>query len=292
VKVGQFHLVKNRFGTVSDYNVHMTNEEKNNVVDQSLQKHLQELTDTLQAIESLAAHRTHIDDAAVKLMNAMLTRNYYTGYAILTLSQDYHNGPAALDLARQMIEDMVNLEWMMVNDIERQSEKFDQFSSVDRMNALKAAELINLDLSGELTEDDIAKITDEDKVARQALRIADDEDRRSYNKRDFNQMVNDIKSKLDKAPFTEANLNRILWLYIQGNYKNHTSPNELLTYLQPEDDVILQLKGDMQYALYAAYAVLSTVAMRYVKHLLDVEPEYEVAKTTFGNLMKVHEEHK
>jgi len=268
----------------------MTNDEKNKIIDQSLQRHLDELSDTLKAIESLAAHRTHTNDAAVKLMNALLTRNYYTGCSILTLSQDYHNGPAALDLARQMIEDMVNLEWMVVNDIEIQAVKFDHFVSIDRMNSLKAAELINLDLSGELTEDDIAKITEEDKSARQALRIAEDEDRRSYNKRDFSQMVNDIKAKLDKAPFTEANMNRILWLYIQGNYKNHTSPNELLTYLQPEKDVILQLKGDMQYALYVAYAVLSTIAMRYVKHLLDIDPEYEVAQATLEKLLTVHDE--
>ena len=270
----------------------MTDEEKNQAVDQSLEQHLQELTETLKAIEGLAAHRTDVDGAAAKVMNALLTRNYYTGCSILTLAKDYHNGPATFDLARQMIEDMVNLEWMVVKGIEQQATKFDQFVAVDRMNALKAGELIDLDLSDVLTEEDIANIKAEDKEARTQLGMTEDEERWSYNKRRFEQMVADIKTDIDKAPFTEANLNRILWLYVQGNLKNHTSPNELLTYLQPEGDLILQLKGDMQYALYVAYALLSSMAMRYVKHLLDAEPEHKIAKSTLEQLLVLHEKYK
>ena len=105
-------------------------------------------------------------------------------------------------------------------------------------------------------------------------------------------MVADIRADIAKAPFTEANLNRILWLYVQGNGKNHTSPNELLVYLQPDADLVLQLKGDMQYALYVAYAVLSSIAMRYVKHLLDAEPEHQIAKVTLEQLLGLHEKYK
>lgn len=270
----------------------MTEQEKNQAIDNALEQHLGELTDTLKAVEKLAAHRTSVEGAAAKLMNAIHTRNYYTGCSILTLSQDYHNGPSALDLARQMIEDMVNLEWMVVKGIEQQATKFDHFVAVDRMNVLKAAELIDLDLSDELTEEDIASIKAEDKEARTHLGMTEGEERWSYNKRRFEQMVADIRADIAKAPFTEPNLNRILWLYVQGNYKNHTSPNELLTYLQPDDDLILQLKGDMQYALYVAYAVLSTIAMRYVKHLLEAEPEHKIAKATLEQLLALHEKYK
>ena len=270
----------------------MTDEEKNQAIDKILEQRLGELTDTLKAVEELAAHRTSVDGAAAKLMNAMHTRNYYTSYSILTLSKDYHNGPSALDLARQMIEDMVNLEWMVVKGIEQQATNFDHFVAVDRMNVMKTAELIELDLSDELTEEDIANIKAEDKEARTHLGMTEDEERWSYNKRRFEQMVADIRADIAKAPFTETNLNRILWLYVQGNYKNHTSPNELLTYLQPDDDLILQLKGDMQYALYVAYAVLSTIAMRYVKHLLEAEPEHKIAKATLEQLLALHEKYK
>lgn len=258
------------------------------MIENELSKHRQELHDTLTALEDLAQHRASVEGALPKVMNALLTRNYYTGFSIYSLSDDYHNGPAALDLARQMVEDMINLEWMMVNNPEKQAAKFDAFVAIDRMNAMKEAGLINLDIKGMLTNEEIGDIVNGDKTARKQLGIKEGEDRWSYNKKKFEDMVKDIKAKIDQTPLSEDNLNRILWYYVQGNRKNHTSPNELLVYLQPDEDVLLSLKGDMQYALFIAHAVLFTIALHYTGKLLEAEPTDTLAKTTQDELIKQH----
>jgi hypothetical protein len=258
------------------------------IIDNALEKHKHELHGTLTAIESLAQHRTRADGALPKLMNALMTRNYYTGFAIIWLSDDYHNGSAAIDLARQMVEDMINLEWMMVNNPEKQAAKFDTFVAIDRMNAMREAGLINLNIKDMLTDEEMANIINEDKAARKKLGMQEDEERWSYNKKNFEDMVTDIKAKIDQTPLTEDNLNRILWYYIQGNRKNHTSPNELLVHLQPDKDVVQSLKGDMQYALYIAHAVLFTIAMHYTDWLLSLNPNDTLAKTTQEKLIEQH----
>jgi len=258
------------------------------LIEKELEKHKNELHDTLVALEGLAQHRTSADGALPKLMNALITRNYYTGFAIIWLSDDYHNGSAAIDLARQMVEDMINLEWMMVNDPDKQAAKFDTFVAIDRMNAMKEAGLINLRVKDMLTDEEIANIVSEDKAARKQLGMEEDEERWTYNKKKFEDMVTDIKARIDQTPLTEDNLNRILWYYIQGNRKNHTSPNELLVHLQPDKDVVLSLKGDMQYALFIAHAVLFTIALHYTDRLLKLNTEDTLAKTTQEKLIEQH----
>lgn len=257
-------------------------------VEVALEKNQGELLSTLEALEGLAGHRTHAEGALPKVMNALMTRNYYTGCSIYTLSTDFHNGAAALDLSRQMIEDMINLEWMIVNDPEKQAGKFDIFVSIDRANGMKDAGLINIDLKKILTNEAIGEIINDDKEARKKLPIPEDKDQRSYNMKNFENMVSDIKAKINQTGFTEDILNRILWYYIQGNRKNHTSPSELLSYLQPDDAVVLSLKGDMQYALEVAYKVLFTIAMRYTDLLLKLNPEDELAKETQAKLIELH----
>lgn len=257
-------------------------------VEEALAKHQQELKGTLEALEEIARHKTEAEGALPKLMNALITRNYYTGCSIYTLAGDFHNGPAAFDLARQMIEDMVNLEWMMVNNPDKQAKKFDAFVAIDRMNSMKEAELINLDLGSILTRKELVDIEKGDKEARSQLKIRESEDRRSYNMKNFEQMVADIRDKISDSNLDEPSLDRILWYYIQGNRKNHTSPNELLGYLQPENDVVLSLKGDMQYALYIAHAVLFTIGLRYTVRLLELNSENDLAKATQSKLIEQH----
>lgn len=257
-------------------------------IDDALEKHKNELHETLTALEGLAQHRTSADSALPKLMNGLITRNYYTGFAIIWLSNDFHNGSAAIDLARQMVEDMINLEWMMVNDPDKQATRFDTFVAIDRMNAMREAGLINLNIKDMLTDDEIANIVNDDKAAREQLGMKEDEERWSYNKKKFEDMVTDIKAKIDQTPLTEDNLNRILWYYIQGNRKNHTSPNELLVHLQPDKDVVLSLKGDMQYALFIAHAVLFTITMHYTDRLLKLDSDDALAKTTQEKLIEQH----
>lgn len=264
-------------------------DEDTKIIDDALEQHKQEALGTLMALEQLVQRRDKTGDTLSNVISVLLRRNYYTGCSIYTLSTDCHNGPAALDLSRQMVEDVIQLEWMMVNNPDKQAAKFNTFAAVDMANFMKhATELIGVDLDERLTAEEQKKINNEDVAARKTLKMAADEERHSYNKRSFEQMVEDIRTKIDHSSLNEPSLNRILWYYLQGNAKNHTNPGELLWYLQEEDELIMNLKGCMQYALYIAHAVLFTISLRYTMKLLELSPKDHLAKTIQETLIEQH----
>lgn len=268
------------------------NKEKLRLIEESMELNHDNSTKVMEALESLVSRRDKSGDTLIGVISTLLRRNYYTGFSILSLSANFHNGPATLDLSRQMIEDMINLEWMLVNDGRKQARKFEAFTAIDGINLLDQDNLLADEELEEIDEELINNLKSREVEARKILRLKPGEVQWTYNKKNFEDLIDDIKKKSDKTPLTEKNLNRILWLYYRGNNLNHTNSGELLWFDQEEDQLIPYLKWCLRSALYVCQAVLFTIALRYTDLLLEHNPEDELAKQTQQKLIEQHKSSK
>jgi hypothetical protein len=266
----------------------MADDDRTLIIDKALDADYELAEKVMTAVEKLVERRDKTGDVFSSLMSVLLRRNYYTGFSILSLASDIHNGPAALDLARQMIEDVVNLEWIVINGSQKQSKKFDTFAAIDALNTIKDAKLIGVDINKQLTKKEQKSLIEGDKKARKSLRMNADENRRSYNKRSVEQMIEDIAANISKSPLTKKNLDKISWLYVQGNAKNHTSPGDLLWYLQEEKELLLHLKWCLSRALYITHTVIFHLALRYTQYFLTNNPKDELASKVQSAIVDIH----
>lgn len=204
--------------------------------------------------------------AFLRILEGTFRRNYYTSQSIFLMSNDPDvTGSSAFAVARHCIEDMLSIEWMIINDKERQAKKFEGFIPIQNESFIERIQRIGIDPLDHITQDDLDERKKQFEAAKPQF-SSGGKVFRSYNHRAVEGLINDLRGRIPEEVFTERDLNAILYYYLEANDRNHFNPSDVLNYLDHEHlDVSLLYGADR--ALFASITSLQMLALRYIDEI-------------------------
>jgi len=203
-------------------------------------------------------------------LEAVCRRNYYSLFSLYHLADVQLNwfGSAALDISRQMIEDMISIEWMELHNPERQSLKMKRYQAIEVFTNLEQSKRLGVDPATMLTADQITKIEGDFKSAKKEFSDSTGRVFHNYNHQSVETMISNLKGRISPEVLSEQSLERITYWYIEGNKKNHFNADDILWYLEDEAVRDTQLARSLERALFVGFNTFSQICLRYIDEMI------------------------
>jgi hypothetical protein len=215
----------------------------------------------------------------LRVIEGTFRRNYVRLLSIYNLCKDHPMTPNnALELVRNMVEDVVGIEYMLLRGKEEYAQRFSDYKWVQLYEDMKYAQSLDVTIDeSDLTNKDI-----EDKYAQLPSKLKKS---KNWAGRPFEDMLAEIVSQ---GVLSKKELSVISRLYIEGNRKTHFNPYEINHWMYPES---IESGSDRALLMATIFAVTSMVRMttRYVDEINEssVEPVYlEIAQAAKNILNK------
>lgn len=228
----------------------------------------QTLMDSVKGLVGKTSKRT---TTYMLYLEATCRRNYYSLFSLYHLSDIQLNwfGSAALDISRQMIEDMISIEWMELKDPERQSKKMYRFQAIERYLNLEQSKRLGVDPSAHLSKADIEKIVTEFESVKKEFSNKNGALYHNYNHQSVDTMITELEGKINPEILSKESLERITYWYIEGNKKNHFNADDILWYLEDENSRDLQLARSLERSLFIGINTFSQICLRYIDEIIN-----------------------
>ena len=206
----------------------------------------------------------------MQYLEAACRRNYYSLFSLYHLSdiQLVWFGSAALDLSRQMIEDMISIEWMELKDAEEQAKKIKRFEAVERHNNLQQSKYIGIDPANDLDQKTINQIEHEFEHVKAEFSKKNGDLFHNYNHQSVETMIKELEGKIDASILTKDDINRIKYWYLEGNKKNHFNADDITMYLEPEIERDTQFARQLERSLFIGLNTFSQICLRYIDEVI------------------------
>lgn len=224
------------------------------------------ISDLIQVIIPLAeAHpckgkRTEL----LSVMEGTLRKNVMRIQAINLLCDEEKLANSAFELTRNMIEDVIGIEYMLASkNPELSAHKFYEFRWVQLKEDLDYYHDVGIEVSSEDFPDTDANI--EKEYARVIKEYKDFTDKdgkpvRTWARRDVEMMLSSLKKK---GVLPEGQIRTVVRTYVDGSRKTHFNPVELLAHMeQGVWDYTSQ--GSQKLALLVSSSSLVRLSTRYI----------------------------
>jgi hypothetical protein len=226
---------------------------------QALRDNIDELLSLSKPLKNQEVRPTSI----LILLVAAYRRSHDTLLAISKLSDDKSLSSSMFILVRTLLEDVVNVEYMLAGDKDEEAGKFAAFINIqkyDDVSFLKEVDGLDADLEVYVKQVE----TEYEKYKPYFL------DRRgrvfkSWNNKLAGQMIRELKTA-KQAFISQEVLKWYARVYLDGNRKAHFNPSDILPYLYTES-LNRQNDDHLREGLESALHLFSTLTIRYVDEL-------------------------
>lgn len=251
-----------------------------------LEKRRQTAVKLDETVHSFVEKRSSRNSTYMFVLEGTVRRNLFSLLALYYLSSHPELGSQSLDISRQMIEDMISIEWMEINNPEKQATKFDRFTSIQKKQNLDQMIRIGLTPTDYV---DQAAIDDIDKKY-ESIKAEFTDNRgnvfHNYNHQSVETMIEAIRGKVSNMVFTEDDLNAILHWYLEGNGKNHFNPDDVVWFFN--DDLLpLHQTSACERAMFVGINSLVQMLLRYIDeiHKIDKTGEHKELREQIRSLV-------
>lgn len=202
----------------------------------------------------------------LRVIEGTFRRNYIRMQSIAKLCVEHPMTPNnALELVRNMVEDVVSVEYMLLRGKEKYAETFSRYKWVQLYEDMQYAQSLGVKVDQEIFSDD--ELEKEYKKLPSKLKK-----RKNWSGKPFEEMLAKI---VENGVLSEKELSVISRLYIEGNRKTHFNPYEIVHWMYPQS-----IKGGSDRALLMAtvFSITSMIRMttRYIEEINDSadEPQF------------------
>jgi len=225
----------------------------------------------------------------LRVLEGAFRKNLMRLRAVNILCEHPRLAPTALEITRNMIEDVVSIEYMKLDEPNESAKRFYKFRWVQLKEDQDYADSVGLDLDeeGMPTKDEVdgeyKKAISEhpDFIGKDGKPV------RSWVRRDVEAMLNRLKKK---EALGDDDIRMIGRAYISGNRKTHFNPFDIM--LQMSDET-LDLNGEYALKTSLLVATSSTIrlATRYIdeiSHINGKNTHHDIAKKANKLLTEMH----
>ncbi len=220
----------------------------------------------------------------IRVIEGFYRRNYFTFLAIRYLSDKQSLGDSAQVLARKMTEDVISIEYMLLEGKEEMAKRFQNFFYIQAFQEIQHRKRLGYDLP---TQKELSQLTTRvEKLKPLFWHEKSNSFAHSWSGKSAEQMW--IKLAQKKV-FGKHDINSVLLGYTYGSWKNHPNPADVLTYMTNENrDQFSYLA--LKQALGLGLMDFLRLTTRYIDEIREIKQEnvYEeinqVVKETFAYL--------
>lgn len=241
-------------------------------INQELSTYKEICTELLECTHPLAELHPNPENgtAFLRVMESTFRKDYLTLLSISYIAEHIELADSALDLVRKMIEDVISVEYMILNNKEEMAIKFQKFLWVQFHQNLEFIKSLGLDagvlnLDQQLEEVD----TEYQKVKEEFTHKPTGTDLRSWAGKDIETMLRELKNA---GALQEMDIQRTAIAYTYGCWRNHFNPYDNLSYLT--NDVRTEAEeNSLRQALVLGSACLYRLATRYIDEQREIDGE-------------------
>lgn len=226
----------------------------------------------------------------MQYLEGVCRRNYYTMFALYHLSEPrlVWFGGAALDISRQMIEDMISIEWMELKNPEKQAKKLLKFENVERYTNLIQSRRLGVKPEEHLDSTQIKEINSQFELVKPLFSDKNGKMFHNYNHQSVETMIEDIKYKIDPQILTKNDLEIIIYWYLEGNKKNHFNADDIQWYLATESLRDVHLVHALERSIFIATNTFSQLALRYIDEMIKNDGGISDIKNIRGEIIELN----
>lgn len=220
----------------------------------------------LEATQLLAKSYPEKTNEFLKILVGIYRKNVFTLCSIRWLADQPMLSNSTLNLARNMIEDTISVEYMVANDKEEMAKKFQRYLWVQLHQVSEFMKTIGQDVSKNELQIDTKKVDKEYQAVKKEFTHcsgASESDLRSWIGKDIETL---IKELYEKKALNEFDTTRTSIGYIYCCWKNHLNPYDIAGYLDNETHEISRNQAIRQALVYGATCLIR-LTTRYIDEI-------------------------
>jgi hypothetical protein len=202
---------------------------------------------------------------------AVAKRDFPILRSIMVLVDHQLSGDAILDLSRRVFEDMISLEYMLINDKDKMAQKFVNYSAVERWQDLNYLKIngsgLGIELETEI-EENFQKVRGFF-IYRKGKNGKEDIIAQSWSSKKLDNMVEEL---VENNIISTIEMSNLLQGYIMGNRKNHLSSEDTSKFFD-KDSRNEDIEGSIKIGLMLSIVSYIRILSVYAKEILDVKLE-------------------
>jgi hypothetical protein len=225
------------------------------------------------------------DKHYIRVIEGIYRRNTFTFLSIRYLANHMALADSAGVLERKMIEDVITVEYILLNGKEKMAKRFQDFFYIQAMQEIELyirlgysnlPRLVDMETLGKRVEG----------LKSQFWHAKTNQFMRSWSGKSAEQMLIDLaKAKV----FSKHEINSILLGYTRGSWKNHPNPIDTLTYMTNDLRKQSSQSSLIQATILSIFSFIR-LTTRYIDEIREIQHKnvYEdvnkVVKEVFGYL--------
>lgn len=205
----------------------------------------------------------------LRVLEGTYRRNNIRMQSIRLLCQHPITANNALELVRNMTEDVICIEYMLANDKNALADKFFKYEAVQLHDDLEYNRNLGIPINDEQFPDAEERI--EEKYAELPNRL---KSRKNWAAKSVEEMLEELKSTLD-----QREIDHLARLYLDGCRKTHFNPYDIDCWLYQElvDHGSEQAMLKVLIFTVAAYVRLTTRYVDEISHLAGANTHHDIA---------------
>lgn len=240
----------------------------------------------LEATNILARSHPKVDKKYhyIRVLEGFYCRSTFTFLGIRYLSNQPSLSDSAGVLARKMIEDVIAIEYILLEGKEKMAKRFQDFLYVQAYQEIEQRKKLGYEIPPEKEMTKLLKRLE--KLKLQFWHKPSNQFMRSWSGKDFEKMLIDIaRAKL----FAKHEIHSILLGYTYGSWKSHPNPTDVLSYMTNKSRIAV---SDIALKQSTILAIMSFIRLitRYIDEIREIKQKnlYEdinkVVKEVFSYL--------
>jgi hypothetical protein len=228
---------------------------------------LKKLVDELlKATHLLAESYPDKTNEFLKVLVGIYRKNTFTLISIRYLANQQFLSDSALDLARNMIEDTISVEYMIAIDKEKMAKRFQRYLWVQLHQVTEFMKTIGQDASKNELQIDVEKVEKEYQAVKKEFTHyskAGESDLRSWIGKDIETLMKEL---YEKKALNEFDTSRSAIGYVYGCWKNHLNPYDIAGYLDNETHEVGRNQAIRQALVFGATCLIR-LTTRYIDEI-------------------------
>lgn len=220
----------------------------------------------LEATHDLAESHPQTDEKLrfIRVLEGIYRRSTFTFLAIRYLANKPPLADSAEVLSRKMIEDVIHVEYMLLNDKEEMAKRFQDFFYVQAYQEYKHRKKLGYQDPPKEELDNMLKKFNE--VKSQFMR-KDNQLMRAWSGKDAEQMWGEIS---EAKVFEKHQIRSVLLGYTYGSWKNHPNPADVLTYMTNDLREEFSEKSLIQATIFSIMSFIR-LSSRYIDEIRTIQ---------------------
>lgn len=193
----------------------------------------------------------------LRVMEGVFRKNFIRLQSAELLTQHETTSNVAIEVVRNMTEDVVGLEYIRLKGTEKYSKRFFDYLPVQKHQELQLINKFDIDIPEEAEQ----KIEEEYKNVEGKLKK-----RSSWSGCSLECQIEHLRDNHDSSSLNERDLNLIRHLYVFGSNKTHFNPHDIAAYLSQE---LFEYDTDISLKLALIFSISAHVRIttRYVDEI-------------------------